>query len=90
MERNAAVRRDTIDASLGEKGRGGLGLVFRLAIHIGKDFDRSILGKVASKSCDGHDGKGKRAENREEDADKTLHETTSELGRAGCGVVSGS
>ena len=90
MERNAAVRRDTIDASLGEKGGGGLRLVFRLAIHIGKDFDRSIFGEVTPKSGDGHDGKSEGAENREEDANKTLHETTSEVGRAGCGVISGS
>ena len=90
MKRNAAVRRDTIDASLGQEGGGGLRLIFRLAIHIGKDFDGSILGEVSSKSCNGHDGKSERAKNREKNANKALHETTSELGRAGCGLISGS
>jgi hypothetical protein len=73
VERDGAVRGNPIYPALGEKRGRSLGFVFRLAIHVGKNFDWRPLGEVAPKSGNGEDCQANRAKNGEKGANESLH-----------------
>ena len=83
MKGNGAVRRHPVDPTFGKEGVRRLGFVFWLAIHIGKNLDRSTTGEIPPEAGNRDYGDTQSSKKGQEGADKSLHWVTSDSGRAG-------